>query len=279
MNILLGTPTFSDWSEPIGKLQRNDIYFNDLDNVESIENDIKDKNKNISLIIPLKFEQMKFIIENKNILNSNKVNIICCDSYDTIDLLDSKCRFIKFMISNNFTHLIPKVHILFHDGRISMPNPIRTYPIIFKFGSICAGGGSKVCHSAKDLSECTENSYGYDFIVQEYINDSTEYSGHMFIKNGIIVHAIYYKTVNENKFYIQHGRMREYTRVTKVIDFSQDVFGDIFKLLNYTGFACVDFKIINNNVKIFEINPRFGGTLIHNKDGLNEMLDVLDKYY
>ena len=69
MNILFGTPAFSDWSEQIDKLNRIDIYFNELNNVESIVSDINDKN--ISLIIPLKFDQMKFIIENKNIINNN----------------------------------------------------------------------------------------------------------------------------------------------------------------------------------------------------------------
>jgi predicted ATP-grasp superfamily ATP-dependent carboligase len=43
-------------------------------------------------------------------------------------------------------------------------------------------------------------------------------------------------------------------------------FGAIFRALKYTGFACVDFKIKDGQPKIFEINPRLGGSLVLGPD-------------
>ncbi len=272
MNILLGNPLFSDWNEPISRLGRENIYIEDLDNVDKINSVIA--SKDIKLIIPLTFDQMRFMIENTHKI---KTQVICSQTYDAIDQLDDKCSFIKFILNNYLSDLIPKVYIVIHNGNIHVQGPIKTYPIIFKYGYVCAGSGSKVCLSVKDLSRCTEESQGYNFVVQEYIEDNTEYSAHVFVVNGQVKHAIYYKTIHQEKYYIQCGKMKEYTRE---LNFKYETeFDKIFGLLNYTGFACVDFKVVDNQVKIFEINPRFGGTLIHNRDGLNEMLDKVTEYY
>ena len=53
------------------------------------------------------------------------------------------------------------------------------------------------------------------------------------------------------------------------------IFSCIFNDLNYSGFACADFTIHNNKIIIFEINPRPGGSLIHNEKYLNIFLDKL----
>ena len=47
-----------------------------------------------------------------------------------------------------------------------------------------------------------------------------------------------------------------------VIDFKIQIFENIISKLNYTGGMCIDFKYndFTNNVDIFEINPRFGGS-------------------
>jgi len=45
--------------------------------------------------------------------------------------------------------------------------------------------------------------------------------------------------------------------------------------LEYNGFACADFIVENGEIIIFEINPRIGGSLIQNREKLNEFLDIL----
>lgn len=62
-----------------------------------------------------------------------------------------------------------------------------------------------------------------------------------------------------------------------IIDNKLCCFNDIkriFKEINYTGMACVDFKIANGELKIFEINSRFGGTIVRN-NLVGPMIDSL----
>ena len=38
-------------------------------------------------------------------------------------------------------------------------------------------------------------------------------------------------------------------------------FENILSLMNYQGICCFNYKILDGKPKIFEINPRFGGTM------------------
>ena len=95
------------------------------------------------------------------------------------------------------------------------------------------------------------------------------------VHNGIIIHEIYYKSRESQNYHISHGKKMRYTSVKLDIP----IFCKIFQLLKYTGFACIDFKIIDDNIKIFEINPRLGGTLVHNKNDLRITIEKTVEYF
>jgi len=80
---------------------------------------------------------------------------------------------------------------------------------------------------------------------------------------------------DNNKNYIQKGKMSNYVKVIdNRIDFCMDIFSKIFTKLNYTGFACADFKLYDDNLKIFEINPRLGGTIINDRLDFVELMNA-----
>ena len=66
-----------------------------------------------------------------------------------------------------------------------------------------------------------------------------------------------------------------YNNTEKISIKAQKIVDQIFKDLNYSGFAVCDFIIVNDRIVIFEINPRPGGSLIHNEKYLNIFLDKL----
>ena len=106
-------------------------------------------------------------------------------------------------------------------------------------------------------------------ILQEYINSEYLYVAHILCNNGVIVMSkIYYKQ-NPEKYYISKGSIIDYN--TRDINCDEyDIFSKILKLNNYHGVCCIDYTIDSNNkIKIFEINPRFGGSLIENEKDLN----------
>jgi carbamoylphosphate synthase large subunit len=55
------------------------------------------------------------------------------------------------------------------------------------------------------------------------------------------------------------------------------IFESIIKHLNYSGPCNIDFKLINGTPKIFEINPRLGGSLMvsENLSALTQILKII----
>jgi hypothetical protein len=107
-----------------------------------------------------------------------------------------------------------------------------------------------------------------NIIVSKYHQHSIFYVGHYLVKNGNIIEYIYLSQENKDPNYIHKGAVKRY----KILDeyFPElNIFSKIFKKINYTGFACSDFIIENNNVLIFEINPRMGGSMRKDKNILN----------
>jgi predicted ATP-grasp superfamily ATP-dependent carboligase len=293
MSILFGTPTFPKWLTAISKHNNalHKIILSDLNNISTIIDLIKQHD--IFIIIPCTYAQMSFISKHKTTLNDIGIyNILCNDStINNIEILNDKCNFIKFMQSDqNLVNYIPKVLHLKHgsdnialdqqQNEVQFPTDSITYPCILKKAISYAGNGSKIYTSKSQLISDKINLNTNDLIIQEYIAGSVEYGGHFLVINGHIIFKAYYSNTHASnqKLYIQRGHMNTYKKVN--IDRNIElVFNDIFIKLNYTGFACIDFKIQNGNPTIFEINPRLGGTLVLDKQDLNKALTLLKWYY
>lgn len=308
MNILFYSPEFHDWIDCIKKIEvpNTKIYITSTDNINELLNLLK--SKNIHIIIPCRFDQMKFITTNYDKIKKNIKNITCPRNYDIIELFDNKIKFREFMIDNKFQNLIPITYkinnfiehqtILIHSINplnnknseikkgptlCSLKNKTKVfepivYPCIFKLAKTYSGMGSHICKNKAELLECQENYKAKQSFVQEYIYDDNqyEYAAHMFIVKGNIKWAVCYKLIHPSKLFIQRGKMDEYDKIN---NFDFNIFEKIFKVVNYTGFVCIDFKMINNNIKIFEINPRLGGTLVNNINDFSLMIKYVSEYY
>ncbi len=246
MNIYFCEPKFDDWLNVIQSL--NLPILKDKNIIDTIQND------NNAIIIPLKFTQVKLITKSLNLNNYSKV--LCPKNYKTIKILNNKIKFYKFMVKNNFQNLIPITYKI--NNKLIQK---ISYPCIFKLAITYGAIGSIVCKNKHKLKQCENTEY--DYFIQELIIGTIERSAHLLIINGIIKWAVCYEIRNNKKNHIQVGRMKKYK---KIKNFDFDIFKDIFVKLNYNGFACIDFKVINDNIKIFEINPRLGGTLVNDSD-------------
>ncbi len=84
----------------------------------------------------------------------------------------------------------------------------------------------------------------------------------------IVFHRTVQFTFSEN--YFVKGKNFKETRRKKV-DHSHlhNLFEMILNQLEYQGICCFNYKILESTVKIFEINPRYGGTMT---DFINEAL-------
>jgi len=260
MNILCGLPQWAEWKINLSKLPYK-FYFNDLSNIKVILEII---NKyNIDVIIPITLKQMEFVIKNNDKLINNVKKIICNIKMDPINILDNKYEFYQ-----QFSKYVPQVFITQNQNiKKVLKNP--SYPCIFKLSKGFGGNGSFVIKTDQELEKVKSSS---DYVIQEYITSPDEYGGNFYVENGIIKFFVYYKMTNHKQYHIQRGKLEKYIRITD--NNWNDTFSEIFKQINYTGFACANFKLIDGKPVIFEINPRLGGTIVcTNEEDLEKIIN------
>ncbi len=246
MNIYFCEPKFEDWLKVIQNLNMPILQNKDI--INTIQNN------NNAIVIPLTFTQVKLITTSLNLNDYPKV--LCPKNYKTVKILNNKIKFYKFMVKNNFQNLIPITYKI-NDKLIQK----ISYPCIFKLATTYGAKYSTICKNKQTLKQCENTKYSH--FVQELIIGKIERSVHLLIINGVIKWGVCYEIENNKKNHIQVGRMEKYK---KIKNFDFNIFQDIFIKLDYNGFACIDFKVINDKIKIFEINPRLGGTLVNDKD-------------
>lgn len=250
--VLVGLPEIETWVDHILALESNypnQVFVQKLEDEDFI-NQFCDDHK-ITFILPTRYSQVRFLLEH----NIN-CKYFCPPNYDNIKVLNNKARFLKYFIDNDLTEWIPQTYVI-KTNTINY-NKTIIYPSIYKpcIGSL--GSGIRVIKDSSDLKFDTGDNY----IIQEYIKNNNEYVGNFIVKDGKIISSIILQeTFNDNEFYYKNFSAKDY----KIIDVTNNViegFNTIFTKLNYTGMACADYKIINNKIVIFEINPRFGATVI-----------------
>lgn len=247
---------FSDWIPYIRK--NNKIqYINDIKDIKEIK-DIKDiGNIKCYKIIPISKEQYeKYSDESISIFVNKSHNI---------EILNNKGMFAKFMLDNNYHEHIPIV-CYYSFGENVYKNEQKIRKMIKKPNNGYGGINIKIIYSL-DITE-------KNVVVSEYIEHDIYYVGHMLVHKGILLKIIFFYCHNNNKNLIKKGSIVDYKIINKV-DADLNIFENIFKKLDYSGFACADFIIHNGIIKIFEINPRPGGSLIKNEKCFDEFMNVI----
>lgn len=242
---LIGSKPFSlSWKPVLNNLQKNNqhiIIVSYRDDV-ALQNALD--NNNIDYLLPLSRKDYN------EIKKKTHINVKILHPTDELyDLLDNKVCFLNFMLKH-FKNHIPDVFIL-NNVKIKEPQ----FPVISKPAYSVLGANMKIFLNKNEFSKCIDRE-----IVQEFITDEYEYATFMLCIDGEIITSkiIKYKFP---KFYIKiHIFPPDYENVT---DLNMEVFKDIMKKLNYNGGACINFKM-NPDIKIFEINPRFGGSAFSN---------------
>jgi carbamoylphosphate synthase large subunit len=246
-NILTGTNPFSnDWMLSLNRLKdKKNIIICNFNDLEILENILL--TKNISYILPLSN------IDN-DLINNNirKLNISCKILYPTTDvfnLLDNKNMFTEYMLKN-YSQYIPEVYYL---NNIKLKD--INFPAISKPIYSINGINMKIIMNNNDFRNL-KNNYNN---IQKYIEYEYEYGAYFLCIDGIIIKwkiiRFKYKKYNIKKYNFPKN-------FENVENISIDIFKNIIHDLNYTGGMCINFKMdeSTNNIYIFEINPRFGGS-------------------
>jgi len=246
------------------KLQFEDYIQNTTNpNIYFIEkfNDISEK---FPKIIPILISQNTLYYKYSIFNTPQNTNYLA-----NIKMLNNKSMFAEFMM-NNFNKNIPLTYYYNYKDKTYISKNKDNSKKIQKANNSVSGKNINIIYKVDVNLK--------DVIVSKYHQHSIFYVGHYLVKNGNIIRDIYLSQKNNDPNYIHKGAVKRYTVLNEHYP-ELDIFNKIFKKLNYTGFACSDFIIENDNVLVFEINPRIGGSMRKDKDILNFFWNTLVEHF
>ncbi len=227
------------WEKPIKRtLENATLFFYEFDEVNP---------KNFDLIIPLSLRAQKYSNAHPGLLSPRQAII---PSDHCIDLCNNKESFYKFLVNNNFGMFAPKI------------NTDLDFPYILKKRIGVWGLDILIIYNSQDEQKNLEKIQSDDYFKQELIPGKNEYASHVIMANKKIVFLKTVKyTFQEN--YFVYGKYHKPT-TSKEVDHSHfmQLFEDILIAMDFQGICCFDYKIVNQDLMIFELNPRYGGSLI-----------------
>lgn len=198
------------------------------------------------------------------------------------------------------TSYIPKYQIISPNLELSQQDIINFLPAILKSPRSC---GSKDVYKVETYQEFSELYHKFQLqhpkaslLLEEYL-DGKQYLVEVFVVNGNchIVAVVEQEIEYVNKHFIVMG-------YAVLIDYDSEFYQnlsqsveEIIKLHGlYNGYCHLELRLVNNQWKLIEINPRISGggmnQLIHAayginlvkeilKHALNEEIDIEPKYY
>ena len=178
----------------------------------------------------------------------------------------NKQFFANYILKNKLNQFFPKIYL--HNDN-SNTNVVVKPPY----------GGNSLGVYLENINNISPQVFKQN-VVQEYIKSDTEYTGNFVVENGKIIYCFAYSRYYGNRNYIKHDaedntiQHRVEIKPKHIAQFEQ-----FLMPVKYTGPCNIDYKLINDNIIVFEINSRLGGSLTfsnHTEDFANMILYLIN---
>lgn len=139
------------------------------------------------------------------------------------------------------------------------------FPCVLKRTDLLAGIGVVVVHSRDELHRILESEFwkNKEVVMQALISGATEYVTHCICRNGRILWHLTFEYELDDPDQIRISIAYDDLKTVDISPSTLALFERILIGVGYDGPCCVNYKIsANGDVSIFEINPRFGGSLM-----------------
>lgn len=158
---------------------------------------------------------------------------------------------------------------------LSMPDNSKQYLYVLKKANSCFGVGTYIIKDERSEEDVLSKLDTLDYIKQVWVGGCMEYSTHLLFDGSKAISHHSFEFLMPEGFHVK-GKATKHLG-TKTIDHFQhlSLFENILCELNFKGLCCFDYKIEDDTVKIFELNPRYGGSLTRVVD---ELIPVLYEY-
>ncbi len=178
-----------------------------------------------------------------------------CPTGQAVDFCHDKHGFCRTLSLTRFHAMIP---------RLIDRNDSLKFPCILKKSNDEYGVNSAILHSMADVVEWMPKLETQRYFLQEYVTGNEERATHLLLRDGRIVHA-YTVTYDMGDRPFVKGKWCEHLSMRGDHDEKfLDIFADILRIAGFTdGTCCFDYKVVDGIPKIFEVNPRFGWSLLY----------------
>jgi len=200
-------------------------------------------------------------------LNNAGINALFDVDSKILDDLCHKKKFSDYVIDKNLTKYTPRFYAKWCERNSDQLVVIKPPYSCFSIGVY-----------TKILRDVQDNEFD-NYAIQEYIKDRKEYAGYFVSYKGTVTHAFAYVTKYHSDTFIKHNGGIYDGIPQKRVELPEKLIRIVEKFLkpaSFTGTSCFDFKIVDGKMKIFEINPRLGGSL-KNVDNEDDFITIIKK--
>jgi predicted ATP-grasp superfamily ATP-dependent carboligase len=203
-----------------------------------------EKLENKDLVVPLSLNDIRRINLHPELATRNPIPI---PSNESMDICDDKYLFYTTLAKKGFEKDMPRV------GKdLKMPYMVK----------------KKIAHMGMDCyvidSEAKAEKYENeindpDYFCQEIVQGPKEYATHLLFKNGKVVYALNVIYIFSTPTYVKGRDKFICNKLGRCPH--QELFGRMLAAIDFEGLCCFNYKEIHGKPYVFEINPRFGGSL------------------
>lgn len=196
------------------------------------------------LVVPLTMKDLKYLSGHATLAAHNPIPI---PSLKAIETCDDKYLFYETLKQNGFSKYLPKVgeHL--------------PYPYILKKRVAEDGDNCYIIFNEADEETYADQLSDAEYFSQEIVRGRSEYATHILFKGGKVKAALNIRYDFDEALPIKGQN----TYITREICRSRylRLFAKMLRSIGFEGLCCFNYKVRKRRPYIFEINPRFGGSL------------------
>ena len=232
---------------PAERLREETLYRYEHRSLEQLE---QNKSRRPVILIPVIDEFATQLCENRDRFRKNNYRFMTCSSKSVMDALSDKAKLAEHPLQQNLP-------------RTFEPENAQ-YPCIVKYKGSFYGRGVFLVDGPRELTSNTKGRvFRKDYIIQEAILDSREYSTQFIVKDGKIIFHSSYFTEHPSDLFVW-PRVKTISIHKHKLDPNGEVF-DVFRnfFSDYNGLINCNYKFQDGQLKILEFNPRLTGDIYY----------------
>lgn len=196
------------------------------------------------IIMPFNMYNLRRLITYRELVANS---LMPTPTMEAIDICDDKFLFYTTLVEKGFENDMPRV------------GKNLKIPYIVKRKVAHMGMDCYVIDTPEKEKEHWDDINNPDFFCQEIIQGEKEYATHLIFRDGKMVCALNVVYIFSTPTYVKGVDKFICNRLGKCPHL--DLFADMLNAIGFEGICCFNYKEIDGKPYVFEINPRFGGSL------------------